>query len=174
MPVFLKRETTDQFPSLKKDNLKHSDYAKKTIQDLFPANILSEASVRVFNYPSSIVAINNGNGTFAVKRLPTRAQLSSINVICPADINSDGKPDLVTGGNLFSFPPQFGRLDASYGDVLINNGKGDFAPVQNALSGINIRGEVKDIKQMSVKGEKRFLFTQNNGYPVQYRANKQK
>ncbi|WP_162945072.1 FG-GAP repeat domain-containing protein, partial [Flavisolibacter nicotianae] len=35
MPVFLKREITEQFPFLKKDNLKHSDYAKKSIQDLF-------------------------------------------------------------------------------------------------------------------------------------------
>jgi hypothetical protein len=174
MPVFLKREITDQFPSLKKDNLKHSDYAKKTIQGLFPANVLSEAGVKTFNYCSSIVAINNGNGTFAVKRLPTRVQLSSINAICPADINGDGKPDLLTGGNLFSFPPQFGRLDASYGDVLINNGNGDFSPLQNALSGINIRDEVKDIKEVNVKGESRFLFTQNNGNPVLYRTNKQK
>ena len=30
VPVFLKREITDQFPGLKKDNLKHSEYAKKT------------------------------------------------------------------------------------------------------------------------------------------------
>jgi len=174
MPVFLKREITEQFPALKKDNLKHSDYAKKTIQDLFPANVLKQANVKAFNYCSSIVAINNGNGSFTVKPLPTKVQMSSINAICPADVNGDGKIDLITGGNLFGFPPQFGRLDASYGDVLINNGKGDFTPMQNAATGLKTRGEVKDIKEMAVKGERRFLFTQNNGYPVMYKPKKQK
>ena len=41
VPVFLKREITEQFPALKKGNLKHSDYAKKSIQDLFPASLLT-------------------------------------------------------------------------------------------------------------------------------------
>lgn len=35
VPVFLKREITDQFPGLKKSNLKHSDYAKKPYRIFF-------------------------------------------------------------------------------------------------------------------------------------------
>ena len=30
------------------------------------------------------------------------------------------------GGNKLGFQPQFGRLDASYGDVFFNKGKGNF------------------------------------------------
>ena len=46
MPVFLKREITDQFPALKKQNLKHSDYAKKTIQDLFGKEVIERAAAK--------------------------------------------------------------------------------------------------------------------------------
>ncbi len=169
VPVFLKREITDQFPALKKGNLKHSEYAKKSIQELFTEQVLSKAKKLQFNYPTSIIAINNGNGTFSVKPLPVMVQLSSLNAICPADINNDGKTDLLLGGNMFSFPPQFGRLDASYSHMLINNGKGDFTYIENKTSGILLKGEIKDIKEITTKSGKDFIITQNDSIPVLYR-----
>ena len=168
MPVFLKRDVTEQFPFLKKENLKHSVYAKKSVNDLFDKTIISAALVNRFDYCSSIVAINDGHGHFSVKPLPARVQLSSVNAICVSDINNDGKPDLLLGGNMFTFPPQFGRLDASYGLAQLNDGKGSFYEMNNTLSGINLKGEVKDIKEIKTKKGKAYLFTQNNDYPVMY------
>jgi hypothetical protein len=40
MPVSLKKDITAQLPMLKKDNLKHVEYAKKSIQELFPEKLL--------------------------------------------------------------------------------------------------------------------------------------
>ena len=105
MPVFLKHEMEDQIPSLKKQNLKHAAYAKKSIQELFPAAQLDSAQVQLFNYCSSIVAINKGNGQFSIRPLPVMVQLSSVNAAACADLNGDGAPDLVLGGNEFGFPP---------------------------------------------------------------------
>ena len=172
IPVFLKRDVTDQFPLLKKQNLQHSQYATKSIEDLFDKATLSAATVRQFNNCSSIVALGNGKGIFTVKPLPMRVQLSSVNAICTADIDGDGKTDLLLGGNLFTFPPQFGRLDASYGNVLINTGNGDFKWVGNAVSGINVKGETKDIKEVNIKGKKHYLFTQNDGFPAMFQLGK--
>jgi enediyne biosynthesis protein E4 len=172
MPVFLKREITDQFPSLKKDNLKHSDYAKKSIEELFSKEALAGAQQLQFNYASSVVALNEGKGHFNVQPLPLLVQLSSVNAICPTDVNSDGKTDLLLGGNLFTFPPQFGRLDASYGHVLLNNGKGAFTYLETKASGINVKGEVKDIREMNNKSGRFYLFTQNDSVPVLYRLKK--
>ncbi len=169
VPVFLKREITDQFPALKKGNLKHSDYAKKSIQELFSEEVLSKAQTKQFNYGSSIVAMNNGNGTFSINPLQWQVQLSSLNAICVTDMNKDGKPDLLLGGNMYSFPPQFGRLDASYSHTLINNGKGDFSYIINKLSGITLRGEIKDIKELQTKKGKEFIIAQNDSVPVIYR-----
>jgi hypothetical protein len=80
-------------------------------------------------------------------------QLSSANAIAIADINHDDRPDLVIGGNNFNFPPQFGRLDASFGDVLLNRGGGKFETMNSQESGLDLRGEVRDIKL--VKGKRK-------------------
>jgi hypothetical protein len=172
MPVFLKKEITEQFPFLKKENLKHIDFARKSIQDLFDKRLLQKAAVRTFNWSSSFVAINNGNGHFTVNVLPVRSQLSSMNAVCADDINGDGKTDLITGGNLFIFQPQFGRIDGSYGDVLLNNGNGNFSWVDNQRSGIRLRGEVKELKMINVKGKKHLLVIQNNQPPILFSAEK--
>jgi len=51
----------DKIPSIKKQNLKHEDYAKKSIQQLFQEKVITKCQAKTFNYPSSIVAINQGN-----------------------------------------------------------------------------------------------------------------
>ena len=172
VPVFLKREITDQFPGLKKDNLKHSDYAKKSIQELFKEEVLSKAQKLQFNYCASVVAISDGKGHFEIKPLPLMVQLSSLNAICATDINGDGKMDVIAGGNMFSFPPQFGRLDASFGHVLLNTGKGEFNYVENKTSGITLKGEIKDIKEIKTKRGKDFIITQNDLSPVLFHLKK--
>lgn len=168
-PVFSKNEMQEQIPFIKKENLKHEDYAKKSIQELIKPNILSKASVKEFNYMSSCIAINNGNGNFTVQKLPDRVQLSSINTIYCTDLNKDGYPDLIAGSNHYGFLPQFGRLDASVGDVLINSGNGNFTWVSSEQSGLKLEGEVKDIVQIRSKKKYSLLFLRNNDYPLLYK-----
>jgi hypothetical protein len=172
MPVFLKREVTDQFPGLKKQNLKHSDYARKSIQDLFPEPVIKSAEVKQFNYSSSVVAINDGKGGFSIQKLPLMTQLSSVNAIESMDINGDKQNDLLLGGNMFGFPPQFGRLDGSYGHVLINGGKDVLNWTEPQKSGLSLRGEIKDIKVIQGKEKRYILIVQNNEYPVLYQVKK--
>ncbi len=54
MPVFLKHDLQDEIPSIKKQNLKHEDYAKKSIQELFSPEVIKTCTVKQFNYPSSM------------------------------------------------------------------------------------------------------------------------
>ena len=100
------------------------------------------------------------------------AQLSCVNVSLPVDMNGDGYNDLVLGGNQFGFLPQFERLDASFGDVLINNGKGGFTWQEASKTGLQLRGEVRDIALIRNKEKKYLLFLQNNEYPVLVEVNK--
>ncbi|HEY2726733.1 MAG TPA: CRTAC1 family protein, partial [Parafilimonas sp.] len=173
MPVFLKHDMQDEVPSIKKQNLQHADYAKRSIQDLFPADLLNKSLVKQFNYTSSCIAINNGNGnlpageaSFTIEKLPVMAQVSSIDAISCTDINNDGKVDLVIGGNEDNFFPQFGRLDAGFGSVLLNDGKGNFTCVDCTKSGLAVRGEIKDIKEINGDDKRYLLFLRNNDFPV--------
>jgi hypothetical protein len=174
MPVFLKRAMEIQIPSLKKQNLKHSDYAKKTIQDLFPAALLNSSLVKKFNYCSSIIAFNEGNGKFRIQPLPQMLQFSSVNAIRCLDLNQDGNNDLILGGNEFGFLPQFGRLDASYGNVLLNNGKGNLTCPGMDRTGLDVSGQTRDIALIRGSGKTRVLFLVNDEFPVLYEINRQK
>jgi hypothetical protein len=174
MPVFLKHDMEDEIPVLKKQNLKHSDYAKKSIQDLFSPELLNQALVREFNYTSSVVAINEGNGIFRIQKLPAMVQLSSVNAIQTIDLNNDGYQDLVMGGNEFGFLPQFGRLDGSFGHVLMNNGKGQFTWVNPKFSGLQLPGQIRDIGKITDPVSDYLLFLRNDEYPALYLVNKHK
>ena len=168
-PVFLKHELQDQIPSIKKQNLKHSEFAKKSIQEFFPPEVIKSSVVKLFNYSSSCIAYNKGNGNFSIDPLPPMVQLSSVNAINYTDINGDGLPDLIIGGNNFCFPPQFGRLDASVGSVLINKGKGRFEWIYPNQSGLDIDGMVRDINYIPGKKHNHLLFLVNDELPVLYR-----
>lgn len=168
MPVFVKGDMQDQFPVIKKQNLKNEAYAEKTIQQLFPDDAIRSAVVKQFNYPASCVAINEGNYRFSVQKLPEMVQLSSVNAICVTDIDGNGVSDLILGGNEFGFLPQFGRLDASFGHVLIGENGGNFTWIPPAQSGVLAGGETRDIISISNKGNKNVIFFRNNDYPLSY------
>jgi len=170
--IFLKKDFTDALPSMKKENLRHHAFANKTIQTLFPSQLVQTAIVKKFNYPKSCIAFNDGNGRFSIKELPVVAQLSSVNSVLCKDINKDGRTDLILAGNITDCLPQFGRLDASYGTVLLNKGDKQFVEMSPAQTGINITGMVRDIVLIPSNGYDDILFLRNNDYPVMYRIKK--
>jgi len=138
---------------------------------------LKKALVKEFDFSPSCVAINKDNGQFDIEKLPPMIQLSSVNAIHCMDINNDGKIDIVSGGNQFDFIPQLERLDASMGDVLINTGSGNlyagqagFTWMQPELTGLNLRGQLRDIKEIHIRQKDYLLFLQNDEYPVLYQV----
>jgi hypothetical protein len=165
MPLPLKKELTDQVVSLKKKNLKYAEYGKRSIQDLFTPEVLNRAQVHESNWFKSSIAINQGNGNFEVKALPKEVQFSCVNAIALEDLNGDGNKDLILGGNFNGFTPQYSKLDASFGHVLINKGKGNFEWVENRQSGFFVRGDVRQITPVMIDKKKTILVTLNNQKP---------
>lgn len=165
MPVFLKRDLTDQVPGLKKQNLRFAEFATKSVQELFDPSLIAAATVKSFNYSASCIAINNGKGNFTLQPLPMQTQWSSVHAIAITDLNADGKPDLLLGGNEFGLLPQFGRLDASFGHVLLNRGKAIFEWIPPSVSGLQIDGMIRDIVPLGGR-QKGWLFLRNNESPV--------
>ncbi|WP_350286343.1 VCBS repeat-containing protein [uncultured Croceitalea sp.] len=161
-PIHQKKELTNQLVSLKKQNLKASDYAKRTIKELFPKETIDNSIVKKASISESVIAINQGGGKFTIKKLPQRVQFSCICGVTCADVNQDGNLDLIMAGNNYEFKPQFSRLDASYGNVLLGNGKNDFEWQDYNDSGFFIKGEVKHLKQFKDKDGKRYMIATVN------------
>ncbi|UOY04825.1 VCBS repeat-containing protein [Muricauda sp. SCSIO 64092] len=168
-PIHQKKEVTAQVVSLKKENLKASDYAQRTIQELFPPEIINQSIVKQSMISASVFAINQGNGQFQIKKLPPRVQFSCVCDINCTDINNDGNLDLIMAGNNFEYKPQFSRLDANYGNVLLGDGDLNFEWQNYGETGFFIRDEVKHLKMVRDKDNNRFLIAAiNDGKPKIY------
>ena len=172
-PVHMKKELTAQLPMLKKQNLKASDYAQRPISKIFTEKKLKQAIVREVVNSQTVIAINNGKGDFEIKALPGRVQFSCVCGIVCQDINNDGNLDLIMAGNNFEFKPQFSRLDASFGNVLLGDGKLNFEWQDYAKSGFSIRDEVKFLHTLQDKAGNTFVIAAiNNQKPRIFEINK--
>lgn len=160
MPIFMKRDMADQLAMIKKKNLKHSEYAEKTVKELLGKNI-DNANLKKINTTKSYLAINNGKAEHELIPFCYQAQLSSINDIYAEDLNSDGFVDLILVGNMDGFLPQFGVLDGSKGLVLLNDKKGNFTPVGADLIGISISGKSTKI----IKSNGKYIVSRNIDKP---------
>ncbi|RTY76650.1 VCBS repeat-containing protein [Flavobacterium sp. LS1R10] len=172
MPIHLKQELAKQIPSIKKKNLSYADYANKSVQEIFAQDVVGNSLQKTAVIQESVVAINKGNGQFEIKILPKEVQFSSVNTTCVVDVNKDGILDIILGGNQYEFKPQFGRLDANHGSVLLGSKKGDFTWLPYANSGFFLTGEVQKIKIVKNKNNTiAILAVLNNNTPKLFISN---
>ncbi len=170
-PIHIKGELTRQLNFLKKENLKFSEYATKSMEDLFDKSILDEITVKSNVICESVLLINEGGEKFRLEQLPQEAQFSSINAILDLDLNADGLPDLLFGGNNYSLKPQFSRLDASFGSVFARHSKG-YKWIPFEQSGFFVKGQIQRLATIKDKeGDISIIAILNNEKPRFFRLN---
>ncbi|MBY0433758.1 MAG: VCBS repeat-containing protein, partial [Cyclobacteriaceae bacterium] len=161
-PFNTRDEMTKQMPYLKKKYLSYSKFAKATFSDMFTKEQISKANVfNAFTFESSYIE-NLGNGKFKVTPFDKPVQFSTVNSFFLNDLNHDGKTDVLLAGNFYPLNIQMGRYDASYGLVLINNGKGRFRSLAPFESGFSVNGEVRQLAPAVIQGRPRVLALRNN------------
>jgi len=159
-PILDKDEFLSQLPSMKKTLLYYKDYAKKSIDELFPSSILENSKIYQVNLLSSVALLSNPTG-YKIVELPLEAQYSPIYSISIADFDKDGVQDVMAGGNQYQVKPQFGRYDASNGWFF----KGVLNKGQFALEGgqdLGIKGQIRDIEFIEVGKTKYILFAKHD------------
>ena len=171
-PLALKRELTGQLPGLKKKNLKHAEYALQGMTDLFTTEELADAQVLEANWFKSIVAINQGSGRFDIQVLPREVQFSCVCDIACVDLNGDDAVDLLMGGNDAGFMPQYSKLDASHGHVLINDGTGSFRRMEATESGFFVPGDLRQILDLELADKAHYLINRNDDFPMMFEVSK--
>ena len=160
IPFANKEELQKQMPGLKKKFLYAEDFAKASLEELLGKEKLKEAEVRMADYFSSAILINEGNLKYKLQELPWQAQLSPLKDAIVMDVNNDRLPDILCVGNFYENNIQMGRYDADVGTVLLNRGSGRFD--YTTLNGVVVKGEVRHIKEINGLGEKLFLLAKNN------------
>ena len=161
-PYYLRGDMVEQMPSLKKKLLRFDNYAGKTMEEIFSADELKDAAILKVNQTQSCIFFNQGKGVFTMEPLPLQAQFSPIFGILVTDLNADGYKDIFLGGNFYGLKPETGRFDASYGVSLFGNGQHNFKYSSPAETGLFVRGEVRDIREIKTGKSTVILVARNN------------
>ena len=170
-PLPLRDELIRALPSLRSRFPTYKDYATKTVADIFSPQELAGALLKKVSTFATVVALNNGDGSFTVVPLPNEAQWAPVYGILAGDLDHDGKIDLLLAGNFDGFKPQIGRIAASYGLFLKGDGKGHFAPLRAAESGFFVPGQSRDIARVRTARGDLFVVARNNDRPLLFKAN---
>lgn len=160
-PLVLRHDLVMQMPELKKKYLAYSSYKEQTVQDMFtPAQLERAIKLNAYHMASSIIW-NEGNGAFRVEALPLEAQLSPIFALSIHDVDQDGQLDIMAGGNQYRAKPEVGIYDASFG-LWLKGDKNAFKAVNSLESGLQVRGEMRDIVPLVVNDQLLYVVAMNN------------
>ena len=166
-PALSLDDAAEQTPMLKKKFLRYEAYAKAAWKDLYDATAMQGTLEHKAVELQSCWWENKGNGSFTQHLLPLEVQFSMVQAISIADVNADGRQDLLLAGNCHAWRTQWGRQDASYGWVLQNTGKG-FKALYPAQSGLWLNGDVRDMQLLNT-AQGRLLLAAAYGGAMQVR-----
>jgi len=163
-PFVSRDQLVRQVPALKRKFLKYADFSHVRLSDIITPQQQTEFKHLRAREFASVWVENRNKEKWILHALPSEIQFSTLNSVLPLDVNKDGLTDLVGIGNFYAVQPELGRYDASYGSVLLGDGKGHFTAVAMQTSGYIVKGEGRDLKLITnSKGEKIILVGKNNG-----------
>jgi len=163
-PFASRNEMITQINSLRTKFPTFESYSVAKITDLFTPENLKSATVLSATELKTVLFMNNGT-RFEKQALPLEAQFAPVHAIEILDYNLDGNPDLILAGNQNAMCVRLGVMDASYGQLFEGNGKGGFTYIPQPASGLDMTGDVRSLKLLTVKGI-RYLFAGINNIGV--------
>ncbi|MBA4166331.1 MAG: VCBS repeat-containing protein, partial [Chitinophagaceae bacterium] len=161
-----------EIPAIKKKFDTYEKFASADFSNIFTPGELKNAMHLTARSFTSVYLENKGNGKFVMRSLPMEAQFSAVQSIQVQDFDGDGRLDAIVLGNYFS--PDFvtGRYDASHGLLLKGDGKGSFAPVPAAQSGLFVTGDMRSSALIRIKNSTCLLAAVNSGKLRCFKINK--
>lgn len=167
-PYASRDELLDQIPSLKKKYTDYISYSKASLAEMLPDDKLSNAKKLTVNeYRTGI--LENLKGKLVFRALPVEAQFAAVHAIAVNDMDGDGKPDIVLGGNARQTRVRMGKNDASLLQVFSNKGSLKFSYLPQHKSGFYVAGDVRSLAVLQAKGAHYLLGAINNATLVSYR-----
>ncbi len=166
-PLAGRDELVRLLPQLRSRYPSYADFGASRIDDIFSTSELQQAKLLEARVFASSVALNNGDGTFALQPLPVAAQFAPVYASLAADFDGDGHTDLLLAGNIYGVQPALGRYDASYALLLSGSGDGRFTTVDMEQRGLVVEGEVRHMGLLREGGGNRLIAVARNNDKLQ-------
>ena len=152
-----------QMPSIKKRFGDNAAYAKASMAEVFTPDMMAGSLVLNCREVRSGWFENDGKGKFNFHAFPAMAQIAPVNAMAYTDVNGDGHPDLILGGNECTrLRLCRGGMMPATGLLLEGDGKGGFTAVAPASDGWILDGDVRDLKVIMAEGRKLVLAAVND------------
>ncbi|GAB3801046.1 VCBS repeat-containing protein [Spirosoma humi] len=158
-PFNARDEMLDQVVNLRKKFTDYTSYSKATITDLFDPDELKRAEKLDATTLQTVFFRNSGGKSprFIKQPLPPEAQVAPAYALAAVDVNHDGLPDLIIGGNREYNRVRLGKDDANRGQLFLNQGKGRFIYLPMDQSGLLWDGDIRDLVPVTVAGRTELL-----------------
>jgi enediyne biosynthesis protein E4 len=155
---------------MRKKFTSYKSYADATMNDLFSIDELKDAKI-LTSTDLETTYFENKEGKFYPHALPVEAQFSPVYKIVIEDFNGDHYPDLLLFGNNEYPRLKLGKMDANFGTLLLNDGKGNFKYSSNKDNGLFIAGDVKDAMVITLNGHRFLVAGINNSDLMNFKLN---
>lgn len=160
IPFASKIQLEKTLPYLKKKFLYAEAFAKASLQDLLGQKKLTTAVKLQADCFESILLMNDGKMNFSAKPLPQQAQLSTYKAAMAIQSEQNNAPHILWMGNFYNNNVELGRMDADFGTILLNKGAGNFQA--NAIKGLTVEGQVRNILPLHIGKRLTYLIIKNN------------
>ncbi|MDT0690376.1 VCBS repeat-containing protein [Salegentibacter sp. F188] len=161
VPVRGKECSTVQNPFVSEKISTYEEFASSSLQEIYGEEEISNSYHKEVYSFSSIIAINNGDGSFTQTKLPTTAQVGPTMDFQIVDINDDGFPDVIGVGSIFEAEVETIRYDSNTGYILLGDSEGNLKPHRDIsfYNGYNVKG----MASIEIRGETHYIMANNNG-----------
>jgi hypothetical protein len=142
-PYVTRDELLEQLGQFRKRFTNYDTYSNIAMADLFTPEQLNKFKVLKATRLETTLYLSQPDGSYKPGVLPEQVQYSPVCSLLVIDYDKDGNHDMVLTGNINRSKLRLGKFDANYGMLLKGDGNGGFKYIPQALSGFDIRGDVR-------------------------------
>lgn len=153
-----------QMPFIKDKFRSFGEYARASMTDIY-GDELAKARRLSVNTFSSLLLVNDG-GRFKASPLPATAQFGPLMSAVIADVDGDGRNDVMIGGGLYGTEPETARYDAGMGRLLLGDGQGGLVPLSPVRSGFSVPYDMRHLVAIDLAGRGQAYVAVNNSGPL--------
>ena len=163
-PRRTRKELGARVPAIVQRFSRNDPYAAVTLPALLGEDRLAAAHLYTATEFRSGIFLSQPDGTYRFNALPRLAQIAPLQGMVAGDCDGDGFADLYALQNSYAPNPGTGRSDGGLSLLLRGDGRGNFAPVMSAQSGLIVPGDAKALVPVDLDddGWPDFLASRNN------------
>ena len=135
----------DKFPT-------YDQFARASLDEIYGDRGLDDATAFEVTELASTLWLQQADGTFAPRPLPDLAQIAPAFGAVIADLDGDGRQDVVLAQNFFRAEPETGRMAGGL-SLWLRGTEDGLVPVPAAESGIVVPEDAVDVAVVDVDGD---------------------